>query len=954
MHTINSNSESLSLQARLIWAKTSPDDFLGLNCWLPLTQHIHDSWTVAQHLWESWLPKMLTDRISADFGNSDLARRIACWLAAIHDIGKATPAFACKVKSLADRNIDSGLEISRITRTRDGQKLPHALASQMILTKWLIHSHGWTKPRAEAIACPVGGHHGMMPDPVTMRAVKHRIDLSGDEAWQSVQKELLDYAGARYLHEQDLEELVDVTVSQACAVLMSSLVIMADWIASNQLLFPTMPIDVLGTIEDDDRVNLAMQILDLPEPWQPTPPAEDRELFNNRFGFDSPHPAQLAAAELAATMDPRGLMIIEAAMGSGKSEAALACAEVLAARVGAGGCLIALPTQATTNAMFNRALEWLEHLDDDSVHVVNLAHGKAYLNDDFSGLIRGGMSMSMGDDLDDADKSLDLQVQAHSWLSGRKKGMLAPFVISTIDQLLFMALKSRHVTLRHLALASKVVIIDEVHAVDLFSMQYLSRAVQWLGAYGVPTIVLSATLPSDKRKELIQSYQQGKFVAAVEAKRRLPSAQRTAEPEYPELDGDIGYPVITVTGPTLGTVEIVTRPVEDRQNTVELLPLDDDETTLVDLLKTQLVDGGCAAVIHNTVTRAQATAKTLMQHFPAEELVVTHSRFLAVERAERDSMLVQKLGRDGQRPNRMIVVATQVVEQSLDIDFDLMITDIAPVDLIMQRLGRLHRHQRGIDQDARPQLMQQARCYIRGAAWSEPVPTIDPGTARVYPRYLLLRSLGVLQQYLTSNRPLRLPNDIPGLVQHAYGNAELADKQLQLAAMEELNTFNRINSRKKNEASVFLIGKASTTRNLIGWQDAGVGEADDEDRLGRAQVRDSGDSLEVLVTVRGRDGLSMPEWTKFGGELIPQDQQPPSWQAKELLQCSLRLPPVMCLPSYIKSVIEDLERNGLPAWQQSPWLREQLVLVLDENYQAQVADFSLSYDPALGLEYSRG
>lgn len=199
--------------------------------------------------------------------------------------------------------------------------------------------------------------------------------------------------------------------------------------------------------------------LDLPAPWCPDDPEGDaQELFASRFGLPPDakvRPVQEAAVELARTMDEPGLMVIEAPMGEGKTEAALAVAEIFAARSGAGGVLFALPTMATGNAMFPRLLDWLKRLPgaEDARYSVLLAHSKAALNEDFAELMRESGHRIVAVDVDapeqrrwrpsDKMRSAPAELVAHAWLRGRKKAMLSSFVAGTVDQLLFAGLKSR-------------------------------------------------------------------------------------------------------------------------------------------------------------------------------------------------------------------------------------------------------------------------------------------------------------------------------------------------------------------------------------------------------------------------------------------------------------------------------------------------------------------------------
>lgn len=187
-------------------------------------------------------------------------------------------------------------------------------------------------------------------------------------------------------------------------------------------------------------------------------------------------------------------------MGVGKTEAALAGADLLGSRNGCGGLFFGLPTQATSNGIFPRIEEWASKEADAEQMVlgIRLAHGAAEMNDEYRSLFHGTASTDEDDDRE--------SLWVHPWFEGRKQALLADFVIGTIDQLLMAALKQKHVMLRHLGLAGKVVIVDECHAYDAYMNQFLYRALNWLGAYGVPVILLSATLPYAKRTAMIRSY----------------------------------------------------------------------------------------------------------------------------------------------------------------------------------------------------------------------------------------------------------------------------------------------------------------------------------------------------------------------------------------------------------------------------------------------------------------
>ncbi|MEW2635658.1 CRISPR-associated helicase Cas3' [Streptomyces sp. NPDC048389] len=966
------------LRARLdgpassVWAKHDRDG----GGWLPLWRHMDDSAAVAGRLWDEWLPVAVRTLIADALpgGEAD-GRRLAVWLAGVHDIGKATPAFACQVEQLAQVMRARGLEMrSRQAMGADRRLAPHGLAGQVLLGEWLEARHGWTVKQTGQFTVAVGGHHGVPPEHGQIQALDSHPDLlrtrgPSRASWQRVQEELLDACADEFGVRERLTAWRTVRLPQPVQVLLSALVIVSDWIASNPDLFPYFPEDVPRT--GPERVTAAWRGLDLPGPWRAEEPAGDaQELFSARFDLPpgaKVRPVQEAAVEVARSMDEPGLMVIEAPMGEGKTEAALAAVEILAARSGAGGVFFALPTMATGNAMFPRLLDWLERLPATEAirRSVLLAHSKAALNDDFAGLMGKGSRRIAAVDVDGPEerewrpssrvRSAAAELVAHAWLRGRKKAMLSSFVVGTVDQLLFAGLKSRHLALRHLAVAGKIVVIDEAHAYDTYMSVYLDRVLSWLGAYRVPVVVLSATLPAGRRRELVEAY-----------------AGRATSGDVTGFDavaraGD--YPLLTAVTP--GGVPVMRRPAASARGTdVELERLDDDVDVLADRLETELAGGGCVLVVRNTVRRVLEAAAVLRQRFGDANVTVAHSCFLDVDRAAKDADLLKRFGPPGKADERPegahIVVASQVAEQSLDVDFDLLVTDLAPVDLLLQRMGRLHRHLRGgAEQSERPERLRRARCLITGVEWEAPVPAPVKGSVAVYGAYALLRSAAALLPHLDGKlqRPVRLPADISLLVQRAYADGpDGPDHWAQALDTARARHENHRADQAERAATFRLDAAARPGRPLFGWIAAGVGDADDT-REGRAQVRDSRESLEVVVVQRRADGtLATVPWLApdrngrpRAGLALPTDQVPTALAARTAASCGLRLPIQFSYADVMDEVIAELEELHVPAWQvkDSHWLAGQLILPLDEDCRTHLAGFRLRYSKSDGLEVTR-
>jgi CRISPR-associated endonuclease/helicase Cas3 len=458
------------------------------------------------------------------------------------------------------------------------------------------------------------------------------------------------------------------------------------------------------------------------------------ELFENRFGKGSPdfhiNEVQSNVLKVANGLEQPGLLILEAQMGVGKTEAALAAAEIMASKFSCGGLYFGLPTQATANGIFLRLENWAEEQSnrDYARYAIRLAHGMAELNDSYQALFRGSAQVEEDED--------SCGLMAHTWFQGTKQALLASFVFGTVDQFLMAALQQKHVMLRHLGLAGKVVIIDECHAYDAYMNYYLDRALEWMGAYHVPVIILSATLPAQRRAELVDAYQKLRLKG-----KKVDGNWRTSR----------SYPRITWTAGE--QVREASIPLNTPGKTVQMGAV--NETELADFLREKLAGGGCGGVLVNTVKKAQNLAKQLAEQLPEWEVCLFHARFVAPDRSKKEESLLRRVGKFStpKERDRLIVVGTQVLEQSLDLDFDIMITELCPMDLLLQRIGRLQRHKR-----TRPSGLEQAQCLIL----TNGEEGFDRGSQKVYGEWLLMRTQELLP------KEIMLPNQIAKLVQDTY------------------------------------------------------------------------------------------------------------------------------------------------------------------------------------------
>ena len=998
----------LSHQVCSLWGKT---DYEACEYWLPLFVHLSDTAYTAGFLWDSWLPSGVRREIARvmrlDEGE---ARKFVTFIAGCHDLGKATPVFQGKpvfiggarvVNPFSGRVNDSGLSINLnvVAASAPGHAWCGAQLLYEHLSALLRRCVGGDDIRRAnktllSIASIIALHHGATPCEALggARTKKYasQLGMTGrDGDWRGAQAELVYFV-------TQVAGMTDDEILQFCArglaipanvaVLILGVCIMADWLASNAEFFPLLPVVPQseegrllqnGVFELDGlraRAVEALQLVDILPPWEEAcaPNLNDQAAFAERFNFSSnmtPRPVQMDSVRAVDESSDPGLMIIEAPMGEGKTEAALAAAELLAVRSGRGGVLVALPTMATTDAMFSRVRAWLDRLprrEGCESRSVYLAHGKARLNDEFQGIVStsrhilrqaeeriekepdesGSVSTGLSERIAKND-----QVIATDWLFGRKKGLLANFVVCTIDQVLMGALRMKHLALRDLGLANKVLVIDECHAYDAYMQVYLKRILEWLGSWGTPVVLLSATLPEGLRSELLEAYSAGRRVSDAASDAAKPKLQQDCASSgclVSEADGlDEAYPRITVAD--ADAVRAYAPEPSGRAYDVTVRPMGDEVPELIKLVGQLASGGGCIGVICDTVARAQEAASSLAEVY-GSEVLLAHARFTDADRMAREARLRALLGpaatlQNGLRPHRLIVVGTQVLEQSLDIDFDALITDVAPVDLLFQRMGRMHRHDRGAA--GRPECLQLPMCYIRGVReWTDDGPTFDRGVSRVYCPATLMEAcavLGITARDGTAS--VQLPGDIASMVRRAYGDrvADMIPLAWRDAYDRAVGKRNDALDKKRRKADTFLIDSAQVLLKngapLTSWCADPADPVRRDADWGPRAVRDTTETVEVLLLRSDVGNLRLLPWIgdmEHGveaGSTVPTDMAPRGRLQAVIANSAVRLPAALCSPDNIDELISELEKRCgslLGAWRDAPLLAGSLVLVLED------------------------
>lgn len=898
---------------RLLAGKSDPS---GGGGWLPLWMHARDTAGILRYLAQKWLPEAVRHTLGLE---EELLYKLVIFLGMTHDGGKMTVAFQSNIlRQLPEARERLQAHLSLPDTFLNRSATPHAMASEAILLELGC---------PPGVASVIGAHHGKpqqdgLNDFINEQLENHPENYwgHGQEAiWRAMWQEMLDNA----LQESglsDVTELPDLTIP--AELLLTGLLTMADWISSNTTYFPLIPVEETGDETDyPARVECAWERLNLTAPWESPYNSMDAGAFRQQFGF-LPNSLQQAVLEAADNISVPGLLIIEAQMGVGKTEAALAAAEVFANRCQAGGLFFGLPTQATANGIFDRLMDWAETQSEDMVHSIRLAHGMAELNAEYRQLFPGHATTE-----EDADRNNDPEsgVLVHRWFQGNRQALLADFVIGTVDQLLMAALKQKHLMLRQLGLAGKVVVVDECHAYDTYMNCYLDRALTWLGRYQVPVILLSATLPARRRAELVNAYLGG---------RAEEGGWQTSR----------GYPLLTWTDGRQVCQRTV--PLTEPGKTVQMAPLTEDR--LPALLQEKLAQGGCAGVIVNTVRKAQAVAAQLRQTLPEYEVLMFHAQFLMPDRAEKERTLLRRLGKHSTpaERDRLIVVGTQVMEQSLDIDFDFLVTELCPMDLLLQRIGRLHRR---VDRTDRPLPLQTAQCAVLDTGNE----SFDAGSKAVYGEWLLWRTRQLLPQAVV------LPQDIPQLVQDTYGWEENDVLPLDTDSVRRREEYLTLQRSQQGRAENFAIPLPDEFPDfpelnvLDNWMS---GEQKGTEAAARAAVRDGDPSVEVLVMVRHGDGsVHFLPWQEEG-RAVAADCPPCQADSVCIARQRLRLPGYFSKRWTVDRVINELEeqnRRLLPEWQQAPMLKGELVLLLDENLTAHLSQTVLRYDRRDGLIWQK-
>ena len=703
-----------NLPGSFFWAKTVEDSRLGQIPGLSVWDHCLNVGCVGEKLLA-----LLPPPVAALFppGTS--------LLTSLHDIGKITLGFQAKCPAWMAAQTFDDLTRRQIAQARASGRstADHAYVGQLFLQERLrlTKSHGW--------AVAVGAHHGK-PKGKSVKALEAEPCATAMQAHrEALAAKLIGVFGALpNCGPAKLDGRDDPSLW-----LLAGLITIADWIGSNEIFFSP---------ERGQPVEAARQAASYALAQIGWPGGRLRLTpFADAFGFPpATLPNSVQQAVLAAASEP-ALVIVEAPMGCGKTEAALALAQQLIASGHHHGLYFALPTQVTSDRIHQRVERFLKNALADVAHL-RLAHANSWLHNNNDLRLRPSFT---GGPADDAENPHATVTEARSWFASSKQALLAPYGVGTIDQALQGMVAVKHFFVRRFALAGKVVILDEVHSYDVFTGSLVTALVRELLQLGCTVLVLSATLTAARRRELL-----------------------TAAGSH-ELASPDTYPLITTARRGVSATQIAPAFTAAKIIRLRSAPISEDNTIAELIARAEA--GQHVLWIRNTVAEAQEAflqirADTPVAASPAEQTKtgLLHSRFPQKRRADLEDDWLEHLGKH--RPSSgpgSILVATQVVEQSVDIDLDFIVSDLAPTDMLLQRLGRLWRHSRPHRAAAEPEFWIRTPDLPAGAD-ARSLEKALGRSAKVYAPWVLLRSAAVF----SSRDTLTLPGDIRPLLETTY------------------------------------------------------------------------------------------------------------------------------------------------------------------------------------------
>ena len=730
------------------WGKAQPLKTNSGIQWHPLVYHSLDVAAVCSALLKSHRGFSECFKQLLGISEHDSASLI-CYLVCLHDIGKFAKKFQAKVPRFYPECFGDNLTglATKFDHGAGGLRLFDASPSQFILPS------GCSSRTSAPLIAAVTGHHGAPPE---RRSNENLLSLRTDFGQLGIDAayEFISQVHELLLPPQEIRTLNSQRAKHA-SFAVAGLAVLADWIGSKQEWFPYRePVQNLKTYWSNvqDRAKHAV-IESGVVPTRKSCRLDYRDLLNEQV---IPSPMQVWAQEVKVFRGP-ALFMIEDETGSGKTEAALMLAHRLMITGTADGLYIALPTMATANAMFDRLSNAYRHLfASDTVPSLALAHSARDIHEGFRSAMsfEGRFEAPYGGTYEpDNASEITASDACAAWITDdRRRTFLADVGAGTIDQALLSVLPSRHQSLRLLGLMRRVLILDEVHAYDAYMQREIEQLLEFQAGLGGSTILLSATLPMCVRKRLTDAFAKG--------------MQKQTNDATPGMD----YPMVTS---CTADASVFCEKIKGRAERARKLPVQFFRTTdeALNEIERETSNGKAILYIRNSVDDALDAHATLK--IRGIEARLFHARFALLDRFTIENQVLETFGKRSTSAIRsgQVLIATQVVEQSLDLDFDVLISDLAPIDLLIQRAGRLWRHKRQ-ERTGHPKLL---------VVGPEPIPNADEEWfSRAFPRAQYIYGdharLWLTARVLEEIGYIESPGGLRHLIESVYGFN--ADEQL--------------------------------------------------------------------------------------------------------------------------------------------------------------------------------
>ncbi len=734
------------------WGKADPG-LDGEPRWHPLVYHCLDVAACGHKLSQAQPAWLQTMAVLCGVDHAILSQWLV-FLLAIHDIGKAGDGF----QSLRpDLQLELQGQATRTAYDLRHDTLGYALAMEA-LPGWLGRDAtdefeaDLLRPWIAAIA----GHHGRPPKNLPTKAIVNRHFRTPvlDDVRQFVDESRLLLFPVGWCLPDPAPGGAEQ--QQRASWLVAGFAVLSDWLGSNtrwfKYQFPALSLEDYWHTVALPTAQHAVQESGLVGP-PPTPQTSFADLFPRIAS--TPTPLQAWANAVAISPGPQ-LFVLEELTGSGKTEGGLSLAARLMSEGTGRGIYFALPTMATADAMFDRLRSKREGDTDETWRRFFSAGDASLILAHSAAATKTKLDRMQQRDAGYDNQREEPSASQHStaWLAdSRKKALLADFGVGTVDQALLGVLPLRHQSLRLLGLSTKVLVVDEVHACDCYMGELLARLLRFHAGLGGSAILLSATLPVDQRTRLLAAFADG---AGYPAARADASA----------------YPLAT----HLHSAGLDETPIQAREAVSRPVAIDAlaDEAAVLRRLEATIQRGACAVWVRNTVADAMAAWQTWNCNHPDTPAILFHARFALGDRLAIAGTIKRRFGPDSTSATRegRLVIATQVVEQSLDVDFDDMVTDLAPIDLVVQRAGRLQRHARDATGNLAP---TEGRGGARLGVLM-PEPTHDAAAdwfkgflskaARVYPDH---GKLWLTARWLVEHGGFDLATQARDLIESVYG-----------------------------------------------------------------------------------------------------------------------------------------------------------------------------------------